>query len=424
MTHVTPYAANSPLAPVYPFNEPGEPMTLHNGLVGVLGTDVPGRIELRCASDLNLGWEIASLPDNFPGFIDNLTLMLRRLKGDAPLPVVQRSWESGWTNGTVIGSPDTRVSRVVAHWFNLPNFDSRWDANIGEWRVSIEPRADRRRVWQDLHLTRVYVMTHVVEIRRVDDAYFTSRDVVAVLATLHVGMSFALGRWVAPILPVGLDRSGEAVWEEWRALHCDPARKISSGWWHEQHHDSLVELLTSIADKFANADEFAARRLQLMLAIAAMTDQGFVEERIMIGGSALEHIMWQTLVLGGQVTENQYGPPAHLLLRRVLTAAGVPTDIDAQISPTIAQFVTEETHRQGQPLDGPDVVTQIRNRLVHPKGGQDQIYRLNGLVTEVWALTRHYVVLLILHSLGYCGSYRDLRKLQGSAWDVGRVPWA
>ena len=43
--------------------------------------------------------------------------------------------------------------------------------------------------------------------------------------------------------------------------------------------------------------------------------------------------------------------------------------------------------------------------------------------TEVWALTRHYLTLLILHSIGYCGSYRDLRKIRGSVWDVGEVPW-
>jgi hypothetical protein len=32
-------------------------------------------------------------------------------------------------------------------------------------------------------------------------------------------------------------------------------------------------------------------------------------------------------------------------------------------------------------------------------------------------------VLLILHSLGYQGSYRDLRKLGGFAGEVDKVPW-
>jgi hypothetical protein len=51
------------------------------------------------------------------------------------------------------------------------------------------------------------------------------------------------------------------------------------------------------------------------------------------------------------------------------------------------------------------------------------VYRLDGLVAEVWLLTWHYLVLLILHSLGYQGSYRDLRKLRRLPGDVDKVPW-
>ena len=69
------------------------------------------------------------------------------------------------------------------------------------------------------------------------------------------------------------------------------------------------------------------------------------------------------------------------------------------------------------------MVTQIRNRLVHPRGAQERVYQLQGLVAEVWLLTRHYLVLLILHSLGYQGSYRDLRKTRGWAGEVSNVPW-
>jgi hypothetical protein len=111
------------------------------------------------------------------------------------------------------------------------------------------------------------------------------------------------------------------------------------------------------------------------------------------------------------------------LLRTVLTDARIPTDIDAQLFPVIATFVAAERAQYGAVLDGPDVVTQIRNRLVHPKAEQERVYRLDGLVAEVWLLARHYLVLLILHSLGYQGSYQDLRKLRGFA-DVDKVPWA
>jgi hypothetical protein len=89
------------------------------------------------------------------------------------------------------------------------------------------------------------------------------------------------------------------------------------------------------------------------------------------------------------MSERQYrNQDAHEKLRRLLTDAQIPTDIDARLLPITARFAAEEQQRQAKVLDGPDVVTQIRNRLVHPRGAQEWVYRLEGLVAEVWRLTR------------------------------------
>jgi hypothetical protein len=155
-----------------------------------------------------------------------------------------------------------------------------------------------------------------------------------------------------------------------------------------------------------------------------MNDRGFVEQRVMMGAAGLEHIMWQTLVLDGEMSGEQYRDhDAHELLRRVLTDAQIPIDLDARLLPITARFAVEEKHRQGKVLDGPRRGDPDSYRLVHPRGAQERMYRLEGLVAEVWRLTRHYLVLLILHSLGYQASYRDLRKTQGWAGEVSNVPW-
>jgi len=170
----------------------------------------------------------------------------------------------------------------------------------------------------------------------------------------------------------------------------------------------------------------------MMLAIEATNDRGFLEQRIMTAAAGLEHIMWQTLVRGGLMTEEHYlghekyqgkRLKAHDKLRIVLEAAQIPVDIDASLLPAIARFAVAERTRQGRRLDGADIVTQIRNQLVHPKDALETIYEFQGLLTEVWLLARHYLVLLILQNLGYRGTYRDLRKLEGWAGDVGEVLW-
>lgn len=357
-----------------------------------------------------------------------VTLLLRRPDGDVRLPGVGRGGGEGWSNGAEIGKADVPLKRIVVHWFNLPDFHApvgRWETETAGWKVILDIRPDHDRVWTDLHRTDVYVMTHVMELRRADEATFTATEAEPVLAALHVGVSFALGCWAAPVLPVGEGPNGEVVWESWRVPHCDPARETSPGWWYQRQHTSLADFFDRVINAFADPDRLSALRLQMMLGISAINDRGFVEPRVVMGAAGLEHIMWQTVVLGGRMTEDQYrGREAHDLLRMVLIDAQIPTDIDVSLLPIIAQFVADEKAQYGAVLDGPEVVTRIRNRLVHPRAGQKRVYRLDGLVAEVWLLTRHYLVLLILHSLGYQGSYRDLRKLRRLDSDVDKAPWA
>ncbi len=146
----------------------------------------------------------------------------------------------------------------------------------------------------------------------------------------------------------------------------------------------LGDLLSRVVPAFADPDRRAVLWFQMMFAIISASDKGFVEQRVMTGAAGLEHIMWQTLVSSSTLTEDQYrSMAAHQLLRKVLAAAKIPVDIDPGLLPVITQFAA-----------------------------------------EAWLLTRHYLVLLILHSLGYRGLYRDLRKTSGWAADRKNVPWA
>jgi len=268
-------------------------------------------------------------------------------------------------------------------------------------------------------------MKHVMELRRADGADFTPDEAEPLLEALHIGVSFALGPWAAPMLPVGVDADGRIVWEDWRPLHCDPAQVSSPGWWYQRDHQALGHLLSRVIPAFADPARRAVLRFQMMFAITSVSDQGFVEQRVMTGAAGLEHVMWQTLVTSGILTEQQYrSMAAHQLLRKVLLGAKIPVDIDPGLLPVITLFAADERQRQGTVLDGAHVVTQIRNWLVHPTGDQERVYRRDGLVAEAWLLTRHYLVLLILQSLGYRGLYRDLRKTSGWAADLENVPWA
>lgn len=84
-------------------------------------------------------------------------------------------------------------------------------------------------------------MTHVMEIRRLNITAFPAAEVKPVLSALHVGVSFAFGRCVAPTLPVGQNDQGDVVWGEWGPALCDPARNAGSGWWYSEDQVALVD---------------------------------------------------------------------------------------------------------------------------------------------------------------------------------------
>lgn len=111
--------AEEPLAPVYPFNAPGEPITLYDGPIGPAGAEVPGGVQYDCSPKPGISWRLRT-EDYDPTSMDRTELSLVDL--GIGLPVSARDAVSGWSNGTSYGDPTAPLDRVVTHWFNLP----RW----------------------------------------------------------------------------------------------------------------------------------------------------------------------------------------------------------------------------------------------------------------------------------------------------------
>ncbi|MEU6258511.1 hypothetical protein [Streptomyces sp. NPDC047043] len=435
--------AGRPVAPAYPFNDPGQPVLLHDGPIGGCGpTDVPGRVELTCSNGFSFEWEVGDGVS--PGFAnrDEVSLTLRRSSGDMTMLGVPRNIDGGWSNGAVFGDAKAPLARVLVHCFNLPDWhgplplvektagggehewSGRWEHRANGWEITLDVRPDHQRVWRDLHKTDVYVMTHAMEVRRADGSTFTADEVDPLLTALQVGISFALGRWAAPMLPVGEDIDGHVVWEQWRAAFCDPARQSSDGWWYDQDHESLGDFLRLVIGAFAAPNKLTPLRFQMVYAISALRSRDFIEPRIIMGAAGLEHVMWKSLVLPGVMTKQEYNRcPAHDRLRQVLRAAQIPVHIDPALLPAAAQYAADVKAKENRDVDGADVVTWVRNRLVHPQDSQEPVYRLDGLTRDAWLLARHYLVLLILNACGYKGSYRNLTRIRGWVGDVTKVPW-
>jgi hypothetical protein len=100
-------------------------------------------------------------------------------------------------------------------------------------------------------------------------------------------------------------------------------------------------------------------------------------------------------------------------IRVMLTDAGVPTDIPESL-PALSIFAGER--------DGPWVITEMRNGVVHP-GSRSHVFGASRQARlEAWSLAMWYLELGVLHLLGFQGDY--LNRLDPRAeWDVERPPW-
>ncbi len=424
-----------PLVPAYAFNSPRESIRLYDGPIGGFNDGpVDGSIEFRLAPRPEVSWHVNSGNQLSLDFAD-LELDIEHRTGRAQMVAHRRSATEGWLDPVALGRAEAELSHVLIHWLNLPairsphgiedpdgtvEYSGRWKAVLGDWSVTLDRRSDHSEIWRQIRAEGSIAMTHVMEIRRTNGQRFTPADVEPVLSGLHVGMSFALGRWVAPSLPVGFDARGQRVWEQWGARHCWSGVPGALRWWHDQREWELEELLSRTVERFRDPQqEFTTRFVMSSVILSAAG--GFVEQRIMTAFAAIEHLAWVRLKLGRGMSQNQYDKRrAGGRLAELLAEAGIDHTIDEGRLTALHNYSLSASDG---PLDGPQAVARIRNEIVHPKRPQDELYRQDGLVEEVWFLTQQYLVLLILHHIGYTGTYQSMLRPGGWAGDVEPVPW-
>ena len=109
--------------------------------------------------------------------------------------------------------------------------------------------------------------------------------------------------------------------------------------------------------------------------------------------------------------------PTARRLRELLERAQIPVDVDEERLPALHQLAAEKG-------DGPEAVTWVRNRLIHPKDPHDRLYTRESLVVEAWQQSREYICLSLLHAIGYTGGYLGATPSQGWLGCPAPVPWA
>lgn len=417
-----------PTLPVYPFGEPGHEIVIHQGDIEILGVGTgTGTISATMNGDIDIDWQV-DLPTNIELGDVNLRLQRRDLGFVELNALATNSGGRGVIPYASLAS-NRQLTRVVMHWVNLPSilpaeglhedygsWSGHWEAQGAGWNMVVDSRLDLGAAFSAIKSSRHYTITHTGELKRVDGSSFDIDSATDALYGWQVALSFALGRWVAPALPIGFDSAGRRAWEQWAPWRCDEVDGYES-WWDNHNGDDLKDFVTLFLDAWFNSSRRDLVWHMCHHLIAANHRSTVLEARIMLVQATLEYFSWVKYVISEARSgrEHQKSRSSADHLRELLEEAGVSSEIPAL--PALQQYAAEEGLQ-----DGPELVTYLRNRLVHPKDAGEP-YRVERLVGRAWQLSMQYGELLLLHELGYRGQFCRRLPPRECAHAREPVPW-
>lgn len=246
-------------------------------------------------------------------------------------------------------------------------------------------------------------------------------DVTHLDRWLFVLLSFLANREIGVGPVCGLNEQNEVVWTELAAPRLR-AGKAAINWCPPQ---LVASALPELADGLGALGEKSAMEVIVDRAIGyslAANGDEVIDVKIPNACSGLELLAWSVLqsqnwLIDGDTRRRL---KAAGILRLLLKWAGIPTAL-----PDSAESLEARKKRTGEPWwQGPEILFNIRNRLVHPpKKLSDPEWPDGEEMFEAWQLGTWYLELVLLRILGYRGEYWSRMRLGRSAVDTEPVPW-
>jgi hypothetical protein len=266
-----------------------------------------------------------------------------------------------------------------------------------------------------------YIVTHMGHIEREDGSAFTSDQLNDILRCMHYFLSFALGRWAGVALPVGLDKTGNRVFEEWGTpIVAAGAWHGTCSWFDDRHAELLPEVFGGFMVLWKDKTWSAAFREALHWYLGA-NERGTgitVEMGLILAQTALELLAWTHCVQSRKMISADAFEPRGLSaadkIRLLASSLGIPLDIPASLPALRAK-------RGSRWQDASDAITGIRNAVVHPRVKKNV---LSDSYYQAWNLSMWYLDMILLRLCRHKGKYANRLMTPRWAGQVELVPWA
>lgn len=356
------------------------------------------------------------------------TATVRLAKAGCSCEVLVKSWSYGAetrltltpTTQPLTAGGSQRLTEVQFEVINAPHFfvskprgggvaRDQLEAILEPWRIQLEPATTRQEI--GAFSSPFYRVTHAGRLKRADGAPFDSGEVSRILDVLHAGLSFAAGRWSAPVLVRGLEADGACAWQEWGTRTLEPHFSSSETWFDKHHGQSLTEVMTGLARRESDAIWKDAIESAMHWYISAIGPAASSDGGLILLEAALERLSAHLLVhYRRSLSEEGFERlAADDRIRLLLDTCSIPVSFPAGL-----KSLRAKAEEQNWP-DAPAALARLRNSLA-TAGPADEV-----LLEEAARLAAWYVELALLKFAGYSGEY--VNRTRAEHW-VEAVPWA
>ncbi|MGI8990068.1 MAG: hypothetical protein ACR2I2_10855 [Bryobacteraceae bacterium] len=278
------------------------------------------------------------------------------------------------------------------------------------WAIGFTPQPDMVAIVDQLNKEGGYGVTHFFEIKRTNSEAITASSAADILEALKLFLSFARGANCGLGLVKGCSAANTPLWQQWG--FSQTSRWSSTvNWFFSPQGQFLRGAFPGFMREWQNGGREHIRSAIEMYA-EANRDEPDVKPSLMLAQSALELLSWLSMVRGSCLSADGFRAlPAADHIRLLLHQCRIPS----LIPHTLADLTRAAA---SQKLDGPGMLTEVRNALVHP--GKSRKNMTANVYVEAWSLSMWYFELAILHRFGYDGSHVN-RLLDPPA--LQQVPW-
>lgn len=297
------------------------------------------------------------------------------------------------------------------------------------WRILLQPHRHIRELNWDAEKHVGNILSGIGKIIRDEGEEFSVRSARKIVDALDSFLSFVYLTRTPLMLCVGSNDTAQKSWQLWRTTNTQWVYGHNlKTWVPVGQGDQISNAFPGFLKKWNNPNwhDPLKRSIDWLINVDAQAEEGNVNGAIAFAQIPLEMLTWMAFVDETPIVNESefdrlsFESKLQLLLSSCHVDFSVPSVLPLlhRIS-TTTKFTT-----------GPKLIVKIRNTIIHPNKKNRETVRdwakklsntEQAIYRETLKLFEHYIVLSVLHLIGYDGTYRS--RLDASSLLDHSTPW-